>query len=84
MVGRCRWRKSLTRAPPSEDSSPGADTRTISGGLTLSHIVDADVAYLLVCGAGCGAPMTLLLPTGTGLPAGLAVFSRLGGLHRCW
>lgn len=70
---------------PAEDFSPGADTRTTTGGLTLSHVVDAGVAYLLVCSAGRGEPLPLLLPTGVRPPAGLAVFSRLGRLHaRHW
>ena len=62
-----------------------ADTRTTTGGLILSHVVDAGVAYLLVCSTGRGDPLTLLLPTGSRPPSGLAVFSRLGRLHaRHW
>jgi len=70
---------------PAHDPSPVADARTTNGGLALSYVVDAGVAYLLVCSAGPGSPLTLLLPTGARPPSGLAVFSRLGWLHaRHW
>jgi len=72
-------------ATPALGARPVADTRTTTGGLRLTHVVQADVAYLRVRGAGSGDPLTLLLPTRTGPPSRPAVFSRLGRLHaRHW
>ena len=63
--------------------APGAST--LPTGLTVTHVVDGGVAYLLVAAEGPGEPMTLLLPTASTGPSGLTVFSRLGRVHaRHW
>ncbi len=71
---------------PANAAGPAAVTGgTTADGLTVTHVLDAGVAYLLVGSGGPGDPLTLLLPTQSDSLSGLAVFSRLGRLHaRHW
>lgn len=66
-------------------ASPVVGVSTAADGLTVRHVLGADVAYLVVRSEGAGDPLTLLLPTQSDSASGLAVFSRLGRLHaRHW